>query len=100
MAKIVWAWQFEAKKSGFRVFAIANSFAFGLSTASRFLHFGASGVKSDYIAACLAKHSMLFNKWSIYAMVLAFLAGTSVGLSESLGLAAATVSTICFILGL
>ncbi|XP_058005549.1 ankyrin repeat-containing protein ITN1 isoform X3 [Hevea brasiliensis] len=88
-----------SKKSGFRVFVIANSFAFGLSTASMFLHFGASGVKRDYTAACLAKYAALFNKWSIYAMVLAFLAGTSVVLTESLGLAAASVTTICFICG-
>ncbi|XP_020539060.2 LOW QUALITY PROTEIN: protein ACCELERATED CELL DEATH 6 [Jatropha curcas] len=67
-----------SKASGFRVFVMANSFAFGLSTASMFLNFGASGVKRDYIATFLLKYAFLLSEWSIYAMVLAFLAGTSV----------------------
>ncbi|KAJ8747876.1 hypothetical protein K2173_013044 [Erythroxylum novogranatense] len=90
-----------AQKVGFGVFMIATCLAFGLSTASIFLHFGASGVKRDYIAAYLIKYAFLFNEWSIYGMVLAFLAGTSLVLAGSVGLTAASVITACcFLLGL
>ncbi|XP_050204373.1 ankyrin repeat-containing protein ITN1-like isoform X2 [Mercurialis annua] len=89
------------QKFGFRVYMVACSLAFGLSTASMFVHYGASRVEieKDHIAGCSVQYALLFTEWSIYAMVLAFLSGISVVLTGLLGLATAIVTTFCFILG-
>ncbi|CAN1769682.1 Protein ACCELERATED CELL DEATH 6 [Linum perenne] len=79
-------------KSGFQLYMIANSVAFGLSTASMFLHFVGSGVRR----VKLTTYAVLLNEWSVFGMVVAFAAGTALVCGdEFVGFTIVSVATAC-----
>ncbi|CAL1385328.1 unnamed protein product [Linum trigynum] len=96
------------RKPGFQLYVMANSLAFGLSTASMFVYFVGllgAGRRRDRAAAAvkLTNYAELFGEWSVYGMVVAFAAGTAVvcGGEELVVFAVASVATgcCCFLLG-
>ena len=90
-----------SEKTAFRAFAIANSIAFSLSTASVYSHFRASAGSSS-----LTEKNMLTNRangftfWSIRALMIAFISGSYVVLPHSFAVTIAVVLCCCFYIGL
>ncbi|CAI0438912.1 unnamed protein product [Linum tenue] len=96
------------RKPGFQLYVMANSLAFGLSTASMFVYIVGllgAGRRRDCaaVAVKLSNYAELFGEWSVYGMVVAFAAGTAVvcGGEELAVFAVASVATgcCCFLLG-
>ncbi|WCJ32761.1 ankyrin repeat family protein [Euphorbia peplus] len=84
------------EKAAFQAFVIANSVAFGFSTALLTLRFWYAIARKDEHAKTVLKWSLMFRNWAVFAMVVAFLAGQYAVLSNSRGLAAAAVTVACF----
>uniref|UniRef100_A0A7N2R0X9 PGG domain-containing protein n=1 Tax=Quercus lobata TaxID=97700 RepID=A0A7N2R0X9_QUELO len=65
------------KNTAFRVFLIANTLAFGLSTTSVFVHFlGSSAITGNVFQGEVVQHAASFTNWSVGALLVAFISGT------------------------
>lgn len=87
-----------SKITAFRVFLIANTLAFGLSTTSVFVHFLAS-TTSEEVAfhRKMERRNAFYTNWSIGAMLVAFIAGTYTVVPHSLGITVAVLLSCCFL---
>ena len=89
------------KRFAFGVFLIANTLAFGLSTTSVFIHFFATTtITSADFHREVAQHTPIFTKWSIGALLAAFIAGTYIVVPLSLGITIAVILFCCFLISL
>ena len=89
------------KRFAFGVFLIANTLAFGLSTTSVFIHFFATTtITSADFHREVVQHTPLFTKWSIGALLVAFIAGTYIVVPLSLGITTAVILFCCFLISL
>ena len=89
------------KRFSFGVFLIANTLAFGLSTTSVFIHFFATtAIRSVDFHREVERHTPLFTKWSIGALLVAFIAGTYLVVPLSLGITISVILFCCFLISL
>ena len=87
-----------SKITAFRVFLIANTLAFGLSTTSVFVHFLASAtITGAVFHREVARRTSLLINWSIGALPVAFIAGTYTVVPHSLGIAVVVILCCCFL---
>ena len=87
-----------SKITAFRVFLIANTLAFGLSTTSVFVHFLASAtITGAVFHREVARRTSLFINWSIGALLVAFIAGTYTVVPHSLGISVLVIPCCCFL---
>ena len=87
-----------SKIAAFRVFLIANTLAFGLSTTSVFVRFLASATIEGAIfhREVVRRPSLLIN-WSIGALLVAFIAGTYTVVPHPFGIAVVVILCCCFL---
>ena len=87
-----------SNRTAFRVFLIANTLAFGLSTTSLLVHFLASAmIKEVDFHEQMVRRAPLFTNWSIGALLVAFIAGTYSVVPQSFGITAAVILSCCFL---
>ncbi|WCJ32752.1 ankyrin repeat family protein [Euphorbia peplus] len=84
------------KEAAFRVFVIANSLAFGVSTSLMTFRVWTSITRKDEYSKAFMKWSLFFRNFAVLAMVVAFLAGEYVVLANSRAFAATAVTVSCF----
>ena len=88
-----------SKKAAFKAFMIANTLAFGLSTASIFVFLlWASGPAlrdSDRNAISIRARALVY--WSVKALLISYISGTYAVMPHSLGVSAAVIISFCFI---
>ena len=90
-----------SEKTAFRAFAIANSIAFSLSTASVYTQFRASAGSSSLTDKNMwTSRARVFIGWSVRALMIAFISGTYVVLPHSFAVTIAVVLCLCFSSGL
>ena len=84
------------KTSAFRVFLIANTLAFALSTISVFLHFLASATVEDVaFHKKVARRTAFLTNWSIGALLVAFIAGIYSVVPHTSGITVAVLLCCC-----
>ena len=85
-----------SNRTAFRVFLIANTLAFGLSTTSLLVHFLASAmIKEVDFYEQMIRRAPIFTNWSIGALLVAFIAGTYSVVPQSFGITAAVILSCC-----
>ena len=86
-------------KLAFRVFLIANTLAFGLSTTSLLVQFMASILLTNEVSfhGQMVRRAPLFTSWSIGALLVTFIAGTYTVVPQSFGITAAVILSCCFL---
>ena len=86
-------------KLAFRVFLIANTLAFGLSTTSLLIQFMASILLTNEVSfhGQMVRRAPLFTSWSIVALLVTFTAGTYTVVPQSFGITAAVILSCCFL---
>ena len=89
------------KNTAFRVFLVANTLAFGLSTTSVFVHFlGSAAMAGNYFLREVVRHSISFTNWSVGALLVAFISGTYAVVPHSGGNTVAITLCCCFLISL
>ena len=90
-----------SKKTAFRVFLIANTIAFGLSTTSIFVNFLASmTIKEVEFHREVLRRAPIFTNWSIGALLIAFTAGTYTVVPHFWGITVGLILCCCFLISL
>ena len=90
-----------SKKTAFRVFLIANTIAFGLSTTSIFVNFLASmTIREAEFHREVLRRAPIFTNWSIGALLVAFTAGTYSVVPHFWGITVGLIICCCFLISL
>ena len=89
-----------SRKSAFRVFVIANAFAFCFSTISMFLHYYTSFVEKLDARSFYTDIARSFTSYGIIAMIIAFVSGTYAVLADTPRSANAVLFIGCSFFGL
>ena len=89
------------KNTAFRVFLIANTLAFGLSTTSVFVHFlGSSAITGNVFHGEVVHRVASFTNWSVGALLVAFISGTYAVVPHTWGNTVAITLCCCFLISL
>ena len=85
------------KRAAFKAFMIADAFAFAFSTASILIYMNSAAIRtalSITVRKRKTELALVLSKYAIYALLVAFIAGTYAILPHSLGISIAVI--ICF----
>uniref|UniRef100_A0A2N9EJV5 PGG domain-containing protein n=1 Tax=Fagus sylvatica TaxID=28930 RepID=A0A2N9EJV5_FAGSY len=87
-----------SKKAAFNAFMIANTFAFGLSTASIFvfLLWASRPALRDSDRSEISIRARTLVHWSVKALLISYISGTYAVMPHSLGISAAVIISFCF----
>ncbi|GMY20762.1 ankyrin repeat-containing protein At5g02620-like, partial [Fagus crenata] len=88
-----------SKKAAFKAFMIANTIAFGLSTASIFvfLIWASRPALRDSDRNAISIRACALVHWSVKALLISYISGTYAVMPHSLGVSAAVIISFCFI---
>ena len=88
-----------SKITAFRVFLIANTLAFGLSTTTFVVCFLASEkwIEEAIFHREMVRRTSIYINWSILALLVAIIAGTYAVVPHSLGIAVVVIICCCFL---
>ena len=86
-----------SKRAAFKAFMIADAFAFAFSTASILIYMNSAAIRtalSITVRKRKTELALVLSKYAIYALLVAFIAGTYAVVPHSLGISVAVI--ICF----